>query len=308
MRSQLRLSLAVLAALAFTLGLVPLILHLVPAVGRVVVLGVPVPWVILTVVAFIEIVLLGVFYVRRAGAQRGRSQRPAGQPVSRSEPEVSASTAASPSSSRRRRVTRGRRLRPADLPDDERLLRRLSRRRSGAQRVGDQREYSAASFLGVAGLILARGVDMLWLPVGWTAGYLLLLVFVAAPLRRSGAYTLPDFAQLRVESTPGEARRQPARRRHRHALPHPAVPGRGAHPAHAHRCAALVGQVVVAVIVSSTSCQGMRSVTLVQAFHYWLKLVALLTPVFFLVGATMTAVPQRRSVAWTRSTGPTAHR
>ena len=62
-------------------------------------------------------------------------------------------------------------------------------------------EYlSAASFLGAAGLILARGVDMLWLPVGWTAGYLVLLVFVAAPLRRSGAYTLPDFAQLRLES------------------------------------------------------------------------------------------------------------
>src|SRR3954462_14105149 len=67
-------------------------------------------------------------------------------------------------------------------------------------------EYlSAASFLGVAGLILARGVDMLWLPIGWTAGYLLLLVFVAAPLRRSGAYTLPDFALLRLES--GVARR-----------------------------------------------------------------------------------------------------
>ncbi|MGZ4501727.1 MAG: sodium:solute symporter family transporter, partial [Nocardioidaceae bacterium] len=64
-------------------------------------------------------------------------------------------------------------------------------------------EYlSAASFLGVAGLVLARGVDSLWYPVGWTAGYLLLLVFVAAPLRRSGAYTLPDFAQLRVESMP----------------------------------------------------------------------------------------------------------
>ena len=47
-------------------GKVPLVLHLVPAVGRVVVLGVPVPWVILTVVAFIEIVLLGIFYVRRA--------------------------------------------------------------------------------------------------------------------------------------------------------------------------------------------------------------------------------------------------
>ena len=62
-------------------------------------------------------------------------------------------------------------------------------------------EYlSAASFLGVAGLVLARGVDTLWYPIGWTAGYLMLLVFVAAPLRRSGAYTLPDFAEFRVQS------------------------------------------------------------------------------------------------------------
>ncbi|HEU4674850.1 MAG TPA: cation acetate symporter, partial [Motilibacteraceae bacterium] len=62
-------------------------------------------------------------------------------------------------------------------------------------------EYlSAASFLGIAGLVLAFGADMLWYPVGWTAGYLLLLVFVAAPLRRSGAYTLPDFAEARLDS------------------------------------------------------------------------------------------------------------
>ncbi|PAX92262.1 hypothetical protein CLM82_04455 [Streptomyces albidoflavus] len=62
-------------------------------------------------------------------------------------------------------------------------------------------EYlSAASFLGVAGLLLVHGPDMLWYPVGYTAGYLVLLVFVAAPLRRSGAYTLPDFAESRLES------------------------------------------------------------------------------------------------------------
>src|ERR687893_228425 len=62
-------------------------------------------------------------------------------------------------------------------------------------------EYlSAASFLGVAGLVLAFGTEMLWYPVGWTAGYLVLLVLVAAPLRRSGAYTLPDFAQARLGS------------------------------------------------------------------------------------------------------------
>ncbi|MGX7835759.1 sodium:solute symporter family transporter, partial [Campylobacter fetus subsp. venerealis] len=38
-------------------------------------------------------------------------------------------------------------------------------------------EYlSAASFLGVAGLVLLGGADMLWYPIGWTTGYLLLLV------------------------------------------------------------------------------------------------------------------------------------
>ena len=62
-------------------------------------------------------------------------------------------------------------------------------------------EYlSAASFLGVAGLIYDSGVDMLWLPVGYTLGYLVLLVVVAAPMRRSGAYTLPDFAEMRLGS------------------------------------------------------------------------------------------------------------
>ena len=63
-------------------------------------------------------------------------------------------------------------------------------------------EYlSAASFLGIAGLVYSSGFDMLWFPVGYTVGYVVLLVLVAAPLRRSGAYTLPDFAEARLEST-----------------------------------------------------------------------------------------------------------
>ena len=41
-------------------------------------------------------------------------------------------------------------------------------------------EYlSAASFLGVAGLIYDQGVDALWYPIGYTVGYLFLLVLVA---------------------------------------------------------------------------------------------------------------------------------
>ena len=78
-------------------------------------------------------------------------------------------------------------------------------RRGRSRRRGTPRRSAGSTcrprrFLGIAGLILAYGADMLWFPVGYTAGYLVLLVLVAAPLRRSGAYTLPDFAEARTES------------------------------------------------------------------------------------------------------------
>ena len=59
---------------------------------------------------------------------------------------------------------------------------------------------SAASYLGVPALILVFGVDMLWTLVGWTVGFLLLALFIAAPVRRFGSYTLPEFAQGRLDS------------------------------------------------------------------------------------------------------------
>ena len=40
----------------------------------------------------------------------------------------------------------------------------------------------------------------LWQALGFTAGYLALLLFVAAPLRRFGSYTIPDFAEGRLAS------------------------------------------------------------------------------------------------------------
>lgn len=148
-------------------------------------------------------------------------------------------------------------------------------------------EYlSAASFLGVAGLVLASGADMLWYPIGWTAGYLLLLVFVAAPLRRSGAYTIPDFAQLRLRSI--------AVRRVASALVvavgwlylMPQFQGAGLTVRTVTGAPAWVGTALVAaIVVVNVVSGGMRSITFVQAFQYWLKLTALLVPVFFLVHA-----------------------
>ena len=141
-------------------------------------------------------------------------------------------------------------------------------------------EYlSAASFLGVAGLLLTFGADMLWYPIGWTAGYLVLLVLVAAPLRRSGAYTLPDFAEARLDS-----------RRVRNLCSLlvvaigwlyllPQFEGAGLTLAAAIDAPRWVGPVVVgAVVLVNVGSGGMRSITFVQAFQYWLKLTALLVP------------------------------
>jgi cation/acetate symporter len=146
-------------------------------------------------------------------------------------------------------------------------------------------EYlSAASFLGVAGLVLTAGTDMLWFPVGYTAGYLVLLVLVAAPLRRSGAYTLPDFAEDRLES------------RHVRLATSllvvaigwlyllPQLQGAGLALGAATGAPRWVGGVVVAVVVLlNVVAGGMRSITFVQAFQYWLKLTAIAVPVFFLL-------------------------
>ena len=62
-------------------------------------------------------------------------------------------------------------------------------------------EYlSAASFMGIAGMLMKNGYDALWYPVGYATGYLFLLLFIAGPLRRFGAYTIPDFAEGRFDS------------------------------------------------------------------------------------------------------------
>jgi Na+(H+)/acetate symporter ActP len=147
-------------------------------------------------------------------------------------------------------------------------------------------EYlSAASYLGIAGLVLAFGFDVLWYPVCYTAGYLVLLALVAAPLRRSGAYTLPDFAQIRLGSTVVRTvasglvvligwlylvpQLQGASLTLRTQTGAPGWAG---------------GLVVCAVVVTAVVMGGMRSITFAQALQFWLKFVALLVPALVLIG------------------------
>ncbi len=146
-------------------------------------------------------------------------------------------------------------------------------------------EYlSAASFLGVAGLVLVFGAEMLWYPIGWTAGYLVLLVLVAAPLRRSGAYTLPDFAEARLDSTRVRAVCSLFVVTVGWLYLLPQFQGAGLTLAAAVDAPRWVGPVIVAVVVLvSVGSGGMRSITFVQAFQYWLKLTALLVPAAILL-------------------------
>jgi Na+(H+)/acetate symporter ActP len=171
----------------------------------------------------------------------------------------------------------------ANTTQDFLVARRTVRSRRNAAAVSG--EYlSAASFLGVAGLVLKDGADALWYPIGFTAGYLALMLFVAAPLRRSGAYTLPDFCEARLGSRAlrGLAavfvvfigilylvpQLQGAGLSLKYVLP--SVPP-------------WVGSAFVAVVVIiNVFGGGMRAITVVQAFQYWLKLFAIAAPTFIL--------------------------
>lgn len=66
MRSQLRLAVGVLLLLALTLGLVPLLFATVPWLQGARVLGVPLAWLVLGLLAYPLLLGLAVFYVRRA--------------------------------------------------------------------------------------------------------------------------------------------------------------------------------------------------------------------------------------------------
>ncbi|WP_244931064.1 cation acetate symporter [Nocardioides sp. W7] len=148
-------------------------------------------------------------------------------------------------------------------------------------------EYlSAASFLGVAGLVLTFGADMLWYPIGWTAGYLVLLVLVAAPLRRSGAYTLPDFAEARLGSRGVRAVCSLLVVAIGWLYLLPQFQGAGLTLRSAIGAPVWLGPLIVGLVVLiNVTAGGMRSITFVQAFQYWLKLTALLLPLMVLLVA-----------------------
>src|SRR3989454_11350988 len=64
---------------------------------------------------------------------------------------------------------------------------------------------SAASFLGIAGIIAFQGYDGFMYSVGWLVAYLTVLLVVAEPLRNAGKYTMADVLAYRLSPRPVRA-------------------------------------------------------------------------------------------------------
>jgi cation/acetate symporter len=78
--------------------------------------------------------------------------------------------------------------------------RNVSAVQNGLALAGDY--MSAASFLGIAGLVALRGYDGMIYATGWLVGWPALMFLVAEPLRNLGKYTFADVVAFRLRQRP----------------------------------------------------------------------------------------------------------
>jgi len=81
--------------------------------------------------------------------------------------------------------------------------RRITAWQNGLAVAGDY--MSAASFLGIAGMIAMNGYDGFMYSVGFLVAYLTVLLIVAEPLRNAGKYTMADILAYRLSPRPVRA-------------------------------------------------------------------------------------------------------
>jgi cation/acetate symporter len=71
---------------------------------------------------------------------------------------------------------------------------------NGLALAGDY--MSAASFLGIAGLVSTKGYDGLIYSVGWLVGWPIIMFLISEPLRNLGKYTFADVVAYRLKQRP----------------------------------------------------------------------------------------------------------
>jgi cation/acetate symporter len=78
--------------------------------------------------------------------------------------------------------------------------RSVSALQNGLALSGDY--MSAASFLGIAGMVAMKGFDGMIYATGWLVGWPALMFLIAEPLRNLGKYTFADVVAFRLRQTP----------------------------------------------------------------------------------------------------------
>ena len=78
--------------------------------------------------------------------------------------------------------------------------RSISPFQNGLALAGDY--MSAASFLGIAGLVALRGYDGMIYATGWLVGWPALMFLIAEPLRNLGKFTFADVVAFRLRQVP----------------------------------------------------------------------------------------------------------
>ena len=80
---------------------------------------------------------------------------------------------------------------------------------NGLALAGDY--MSAASFLGIAGLVALSGFDGLIYSIGWLVGWPIVMFLIAEPLRNLGRYTFADVLAARLSRSLSALPRRSAR-------------------------------------------------------------------------------------------------
>ena len=146
---------------------------------------------------------------------------------------------------------------------------------------------SAASFLGVAAAVYASGLDGVWYAAGFAGGFMVVVFFIASPLRRFGEYTVPDFAfgrfgtnRMRLVSVVGVLATSlfyMAPQMYGAGTTWGVLVGKGFFGLNAYNTGVVVVGIVIMIYVA---VGGMKGTTLNQIVQFWWLAFAMLLTLF----------------------------
>ncbi|UOQ94452.1 cation acetate symporter [Halobacillus shinanisalinarum] len=142
---------------------------------------------------------------------------------------------------------------------------------------------SAASFIGMAGTVMALGYDGLAYIMGWTGGYLLLTFLLAPQLRKYGRYTVPEFIGDRYRSNTARLIAAIATIIISFTYSVGQLSGSGVVIGRLLEVNTATGTMIGVVLIAFYSAMGgMKGITWTQVAQYLVLIIAYLIPVIFM--------------------------